>query len=68
MANGDCPTGAKNMEAISGLQHKCSDQDERMDKIDILLDKVRGRPTWSVTVIITLLSTACGILAKVVIG
>ncbi len=50
MSNGECTVGARNTTKIEDLG-------TRMDKIDIILEKVRNRPTWIVTVIITILSS-----------
>ena len=63
MSNGDCAIGAANKAKIENLEQKDSEQDSRMDRLDIILDKVRNRPSWFVATIITILTSLSSILA-----
>ena len=56
----DCAVGARNSQAIT-------DHTSRLDKIDIILDKVRNRlPVWAVFVIGGL-GTACGSMLTIIL-
>lgn len=50
----------KSLEAVT------EDIGEIKRGVEKLTDKIDGRPSWIVTTLITLLTTACGILATLV--
>lgn len=49
---------------IGKLEIKVGDHESRLNKIDIILDKVRNRPPVWATVVIGILLAAIGYLAK----
>ena len=53
MANTDCTCGATNTQAIR-------EHGARLDKIDVILEKVRNRPPVWATFVLGILGTACG--------
>ena len=53
----DCAVGAKNSQAIA-------DHGNRLDKIDLILEKVRNRPPVWATVAIAFLTGLCGWLIQ----
>lgn len=59
--DGPCPTGVKHSAEIVSLVRANEDLAEYIKdiatKVEDIKDKLLGRPSWTVTVIITLLST-----------
>ena len=53
----DCIFGALNREKIESLE-------TTTEKIQIILDKVRDRPSVTITIIISIMSAAIGFLIK----
>ena len=63
MADEGCVKGTENEQRIIALERDVS---EMKSDIKEIKDRLLGRPTWIVTVLITLLSSACvGLLVTV---
>ena len=56
MSNENCPQGIRNAERIKALSDKWNDILASLINIE---KKVTGRPSWSVVLLITGLSTLC---------
>jgi hypothetical protein len=69
--NGECEMGKANRDLIerieNGIEGLKIAMDKKFDDVWGKIDLLMGRPSWIVTIIISVLATACGSMAVFIV-